>query len=156
MKPITVIASILSLALAATAAPALQPRWCTVVCCCPTNGCAVGSICEDPFLDEVQYCCHQDLETVPSSSHYSKRAIPAADLLYRLHLWRLLSFMRMVLALLNRLGLNEVGMRDIWLEAMTTARGGCYEYLCNVDLIFAGFSSLPYFKPLCPIALFIA
>jgi hypothetical protein len=54
----------------------------------------------------------------------------------------------MVLALLNRLGLNEVGLRDIRLGAMTTARGGCYEYLCNFYLICAGFTSpqLPLFQ----------
>jgi hypothetical protein len=118
MKSITVIAAILTLALGATAAPTLQPRWCTVVCCCPTNGCAVGSICQDTFVDEVQYCCHQDLETVPSSTHYSKHAVPAAYLLSRPHLRRLRFFIWMVLASLNQLGPNEIGLGNIWLGAM--------------------------------------
>ena len=116
MKSITAITSILGLALAATAAPTLQARWCTPVCCCD-DVCTVGEVCAAGLDNAVTYCCNENLETVSSSTNYSKIAIPAANLLSRPHLWRFCVFMRMVLALLNRLGLSEIGPRTIWLWA---------------------------------------
>jgi hypothetical protein len=117
MKSITAIASILGLALAATAAPTLQARWCTPVCCCG-GVCTVDEVCEAGLDNSVTYCCNENLETVSSSTDYSKVAIPAADLLSRPHLNRLRFFIGMVLALLNRLGLSEIGPKTIWLWAM--------------------------------------
>ncbi|KAN0089622.1 hypothetical protein V8E51_019882 [Hyaloscypha variabilis] len=58
-------ASFLGLAVFATAAPALQSRWCYPVCCC-SSGCVVDSVCttdEILFDDGINYCCHQNLET---------------------------------------------------------------------------------------------
>jgi hypothetical protein len=117
MKSITLIASILSLALATTAAPTLQARWCTPVCCCG-DVCTVDEVCQAGLDNSVTYCCSENLETVSPSIHYSKVAIPAADLLARPHLRRFCFFILRVFALLNRLGLNEVRPRTIWLGAM--------------------------------------
>lgn len=64
MKPITVIASFLGLAITATAAPAtLERRWCYPVCCCTTS-CLSGFCDESSLPGYASYCCHADLETV--------------------------------------------------------------------------------------------
>jgi hypothetical protein len=63
MKPTTVIASILGLALAAAARPAVKARWCHPVCCCGST-CIAGQACDEIPLNGITYCCEEDLESV--------------------------------------------------------------------------------------------
>jgi hypothetical protein len=112
----------------------------------------------------VTYCCNENLETVSSSTDYSKIAIPAANLLSRPHFGRFCVFMRMVLALLNRLGLSEIGPRTIWLWAMFMRlqwplHGKDAMGICAMSIQFVIVSLVPgcpYFGPICTIALSIA
>jgi hypothetical protein len=80
MKPVSVIASILALALTATAVPAtLQRRWCYPVCCCGTD-CTAGEVCDVEGSGYVTYCCNTFLTTV--SLKHSQWCRSAADVFH--------------------------------------------------------------------------